>query len=71
MIKDAGEREAQFLSIGITSPWLSTIVFHALHRPIEILPESTEIQGCLPVLLSVLLSARAQEKAGGDAVCSV
>src|SRR5713101_4929629 len=53
--KTSPERvEGSNLSIGITPPWLSTIVFHALHRPIEILPESTEIQGRLPVLLSVL-----------------
>jgi hypothetical protein len=35
---------------------VTTNVFHPLHRPIEFLPSSTEIHGCLPVLLSVLLS---------------
>ncbi len=43
------------LSTGITRLPMSTAVFHALYRPIENLPGSTEIYGCLPCLLSVLI----------------
>ncbi len=49
--------EGSNLSTGIARLPMSTAVFHALYRPIESLPGSTEIYGCLPCLLSVLLSA--------------
>jgi hypothetical protein len=41
--KDAGEQSGPLLSIGIPLPLLSSIVFHALYRPIGILLRSTGI----------------------------
>src|SRR2546421_10019836 len=49
---------------GITRLPPSTAVFHRLHRPIEFPPPSTKIHGCLPVLLSVLLSRVMRKRQG-------
>lgn len=45
--------EVPNLSTGIARLQPSTIIFHALYRPIEFLRRSTEISCCLPYLLSV------------------
>ncbi len=52
---------------GISRLSPSTDVFQPLHKPIECLHPSTEIHGCLPVLLSVLLS-KVTEKMQGVSV---
>ena len=68
--KDTGEQTRPLLSTGITRLPMSTAVFHALYRPIENLPGSTEIYGCLPCLLSVLTAlANSSERLRPLACC--